>query len=58
MTSHSWTRKVDKVDRCKLTFGQLSSEDLDFSGKEPVDHGNGLGLSVIGGNDNIDILEW
>ena len=36
---------------------ELSSQDLDFSGQHPEDGGDGLGNSVVAGDDDINELE-
>jgi len=38
-------------------LAEFSSEDQDFSSKEPEDHGDGFGVSVVAGDGNIDERE-
>lgn len=49
----------EEIDQLGPLFGGLegSSEDLDLSCQEPEDSGDGLGHSVVAGDDNIDILK-
>lgn len=37
---------------------QFSSENLDFSGEHPVDHGDRVGGSVVAWDGNINEVEW
>jgi len=40
-----------------FVVSEFSSEDLDLSGQQPVDHGDGLGGSVTAGDGDIDVVE-
>ena len=35
----------------------MSSQDKDFSGKHPEDHGDRFSASVVAGNSNIDVFK-
>ena len=41
-----------------LVLGDLTSQDKDFSGQHPENHGDGLWYSVVAWNDDIDEIEW
>lgn len=51
---------VEKIDEFFpfLVLLQLSSENLNFSGQHPVDHGDRVGGSVVAWDGNINEVEW
>ena len=40
-----------------ITLGEFSSEDLDFSGEEPEDHGDRFSASVIARNSDVNEVQ-
>jgi len=51
---------VEEVDEFFpfLVLLEFASEDFDFSGEEPIDHGDGEGGSVGDGDGHVDVLQW
>lgn len=54
-----WVSVEEEIDwNFPVVFlSELSSQDQDFTGQEPVNHGDGLGVTVVAWDGNVDVLE-